>query len=131
MARDPELWRRIRDDYLATGASYSELAKRHGVSLSKVKHVAAKEMWTSGGINAINTAEDARKTAGRSLNRIEPSNEPEGQIEPIPIEPGEPIEPEAPVAVRIVMKKLPDDKALFEETAAVQHLNVSSGDYQA
>ena len=45
-------------------------------------------------------------------------------------ESGETIEPEAPVVVRIVMKKLPDDRALFEETAAVQHLNVSSGEIQ-
>ncbi|MBR2260051.1 MAG: LPXTG cell wall anchor domain-containing protein [Blautia sp.] len=45
-------------------------------------------------------------------------------------ESGKPIEPEAPVAVRIVMKKLPDDKDLFEETVAVQHLNRSSGEVQ-
>ena len=45
-------------------------------------------------------------------------------------ESGEPIEPEATVEVRIVIKKLPDDKALFEETAAVQHLNTSSGEVQ-
>ena len=43
---------------------------------------------------------------------------------------GEPIEPEAPVVVRIVMKKLPTDKELFEETVAVQHLNISSGKVQ-
>ncbi|MBQ6376726.1 MAG: hypothetical protein IJJ52_03770 [Lachnospiraceae bacterium] len=43
---------------------------------------------------------------------------------------GEPIEPEAPVDVRIFMKKLPDDLALFEETVAVRHLNTSSGEVQ-
>lgn len=92
MARNPELWCRIRNDFLATGASYSTLAKKYGVSLSKVKHVAAKEMWTSGGIEAINLAEKATDAA-RSMqtgkvNRSEP-------IEPIPSEPTEPIEPPA------------------------------------
>lgn len=41
---------------------------------------------------------------------------------------GEAIEPEAPVEVRIVMNELPDDKELFEETVAVQHLDTSSGE---
>lgn len=46
MARDLELWSRIRADFLATGKSYPLLAKQYGVSLSAVKRIAAKEAWT-------------------------------------------------------------------------------------
>lgn len=46
MARNLELWSRIRADFLATGQSYSSLAKKYGVSLSAVKRAAAKEGWT-------------------------------------------------------------------------------------
>ena len=40
---------------------------------------------------------------------------------------GNPIEPAAPVEVRIAMNSLPDDVKNFEKTASVQHLNASSG----
>lgn len=43
---------------------------------------------------------------------------------------GRPVEPKAPVEVRIIMKELPSDIELFRETAAVQHLNTSSGELQ-
>ena len=87
MARDLELWSRIRADFLATGASYPSLAKKYGVSLSKVKRIAAKEMWTSGGIDAINLAEEAKSAAkGRVIQKSEPQFEPPPENEP-PSEP--------------------------------------------
>ncbi len=46
MARDNELWKQIRADYLATGASYPELAEKHGVSLSTLKKRAMREKWS-------------------------------------------------------------------------------------
>lgn len=45
MARDLELWQIIRADFLATGLSYPQLAKKYGVSISSLKKVAAKESW--------------------------------------------------------------------------------------
>ena len=47
MARDFELWSRIRADFLATGIAYPQLAKKYGVSLNTLKKVAAREKWTA------------------------------------------------------------------------------------
>lgn len=78
MARDLELWSRIRADFLATGASYKSLAEKYGVSLSKVKRIAAKELWTSGGTDYTSLAEEAKTVSKKrtKTNQSEPS-EPE------------------------------------------------------
>lgn len=85
MARDTELWSRIRADFLATGASYKSLAEKYGVSLSKVKRIAAKELWTSGGTDYTSLAEEAKSVSKKrtKTNQSEPS-------EPKRTEPAEP-----------------------------------------
>ncbi|MBQ9662218.1 MAG: hypothetical protein IJV40_03585 [Oscillospiraceae bacterium] len=85
MARDTELWSRIRADFLATGASYKSLAEKYGVSLSKVKRIAAKELWTSGGTDYTSLAEEAKFVSKKrtKTNQSEPS-------EPKRTEPDEP-----------------------------------------
>ncbi len=45
LAKDIALWATIRADFLATGMRYSDLAKKHGVSLSTLKKRAAAEHW--------------------------------------------------------------------------------------
>ena len=54
-------WQEIRDDFLATGTSYPQLAAKYGVSISTLKKKAARERWTDlkDGIDieALGTAE--------------------------------------------------------------------------
>lgn len=90
MARDLELWSRIRSDFLANGKSYSQLAKEYGVSLSAVKRIAAKEQWTQerSGIDPetlerirVEKSEPANRT---EPNRDEPANREEMIVAPLP-----------------------------------------------
>ncbi len=92
MTRDADLWCEIRADYLSTGKTYAELADKYGVSLSKVKRVAVKEMWTSGGIRAINLAEEAKGAARGKKPKKKPSEPSEPKFEP-KFEPEEQSEP--------------------------------------
>ena len=39
-------YKKIKAEYIAGGTSYRELAKKHGVSFSTLRKVAAKEQWT-------------------------------------------------------------------------------------
>ena len=78
MARDKALWARIRADFLATGTSYPELAKKYGVSLSAVKRYASQEHWS-----IERDAMDAQLCAELEPNRTEPA-EPNRTDEPTP-----------------------------------------------
>ena len=46
-AKPAAQWERIRDDFIATGQSYRELAEKYGVGLSTLKRRAAAEKWTT------------------------------------------------------------------------------------
>lgn len=77
MARDLELWGTIRADFLATGQSYSSLAKKYGVSLSAVKRAAAKEGWRQ-----------ERNSVDLAVQKSEPKRR-KKRTEPKPTEPEE------------------------------------------
>ena len=46
-AKPAAQWERIRDDFIATGQSYRELAEKYGVGLSTLKRRAAAEKWVA------------------------------------------------------------------------------------
>jgi len=60
-------WNEIKTDFLATGMSYPELARKWGVSLSTVKKRAMREKWTEQHIKVM---------------ELEPKEEPEPITEP-------------------------------------------------
>lgn len=87
MARDKELWKTIRADFLATGLSYPQLAKKYGVSISSLKKVAAKEQWMQER-NEVDLAvleperNRNRNRKGTGTDETEPG--PGGALEPLP-----------------------------------------------
>lgn len=83
MARDKALWAAIRADFLATGASYPELAAKYGVSISTLKKTAARERWAldKGELNA-QAYETPRKEKEPREEPEPPKKEPEPEPEP-------------------------------------------------
>lgn len=75
MARDKELWKTIRADFLATGLTYPQLAKKYGVPLSSLKKIAAKESWMQDR-NAIDL-ETAKRKSGTGTGTGGTGTEPE------------------------------------------------------
>ena len=101
MARDKALWAAIRADFLATGASYPELAAKYGVSISTLKKTAARERW------ALDKGELNAQAYEAPRKEKEPQEEPEPQ-EKEPEEPRQ--EPEPPTALAAV----PTDTEIIE-----------------
>lgn len=72
-------WKAIEADFLATGAPYSELAKKWRVPLSTVKKRAMRGEWG--------------KKHYRCVVMAEEEMEPPAEMEPLKMEPVEPLEP--------------------------------------
>lgn len=90
MARDAELWARIREDFLASGLSYSELAKKYGVSLSAVKRAGTKGKWMAqrSAIDAVAlaTPNEANRTRAKRTSEPGKSEPPDEETEALIID---------------------------------------------
>lgn len=117
MARDKALWDRIRADFLATGTSYPDLAKKYSVSLSTLKKKAAREAWVFDRNSMEAAAVSAAGTRKKRNRKKEPAQKKEEPQEPAAV----PVSAElvVPTDTEIAdMKKLRADK-FFEATDAM------------
>lgn len=70
-------WAAIRADFLATGASYSSLAKKWKVPLSTVKKRAMREKWATGFSRVVKKSEPLMEPVPLEM-------EPQPEMEPVP-----------------------------------------------
>lgn len=80
-------WTAIRADFLATGASYSSLAKKWNVPLSTVKKRAMREKWATGFSRVVKKTEPLMEPVPTEMElRPEmepvPNEEPEAELVP-------------------------------------------------
>lgn len=82
-------WKQIETDFLATGLSYSKLAKKYGVSISTLKKKAAAGKWGQKAQEAMQLAgmpERPRRNRNRNQEEPVPAEEPVGLASYSPVE---------------------------------------------